>query len=81
MDAGVAGQKRLQGRYLDSGCPKKKHFKNVKPFIHQEDTITINEHAPKSRASKHMKRKMTTGRKNRQIHKYVWRCQSSLPRS
>lgn len=34
MDAGVAGQERLQRRYLDSGCPKKRHFKNVKRFIH-----------------------------------------------
>ena len=61
--------------------PKKRHFKNVKLFIHQEDTITVNEHAPRSTASKHTKWKMTTGRKNRQIHKYVWRCQGSLPRS
>lgn len=56
---GKNGQKRLQRRYLDSGCPKKRHFKTVKQFIHQEDTITLNEHAPKSRASTDVKQKMT----------------------
>lgn len=81
MGAGAVEQERLRRRYLASGCPKKRHFKNLKPFTHQEDTITVNGHAPKSTASKHMKRKMTTGRKNRQMHKYVRRRQSSLPRT
>lgn len=39
--------------------PKKRNDKHVERFIHQEDTITLNEHVPKSRASKYMKRKMT----------------------
>lgn len=41
--------------------------------MHPRDTTTLNNYAPKSRASKCMKQKLIEWqRKNRQIHNYNW---------